>query len=185
MTTSLSPSTRRLLAIALLCLVAVAAESFVVTPWLEQRSLNQQRIVDDTALLLRYERTLAQQRAQLANLRRLGDEGGVPALFLAATTDAVAAAELQTLVRNAATELGASVTSTRVLPTNDGDRPRRVGVAVQLKTEYDPLIRLLHRLESGNPAVRLSAIEIQRTGDTASELAVRMEAYGFLREEKT
>jgi hypothetical protein len=156
MTAELAPPVRKALAVGLLLALLLAAEALVLAPWRDWRAGLDQRIASAGLLL-------ARTRAAVAL-----PAGTAPAapdgLLLAAGDDALAAAELQTLLGAAAAGAGVTLASIQVEPATALPGARRIALRATLAAPFAPLLQLMHRLEAGRPLVRLEALEIQATG---------------------
>jgi hypothetical protein len=155
MISELSAPVRKLLAVGLLLALLLAAEALLLSPWRDWRAGLDQRIAT-TALLLARTQAAAAAPVEAPPAPTAG-------LLLAAADDALAAAELQTLLGAAAAAEGVQLATLQVEPATALPGARRIALRVTLSAPFAPLLRLMNRLESGRPVVRLEAVEIQAT----------------------
>ncbi len=154
----LSPSLRKALAVALLVLGAVLVEAVVLAPWLDWRSTVAARTASAEALLQRLRITIA------ADLPAAPDAPTDFGLLLDTTDESLAAAQLQTLLRAAASAEALSLASMQIEPARAEPGARRIVIRVGVSGGFAPLLRLMARLESGRPVLRIVGLEMQTTG---------------------
>lgn len=160
---SLSPLTRRTLALGLLIAVLLLGEALLVSPLLDWRARVTARIAATELLLLRTRAAAVAAHAAADAARDDAPVLGADA-FLTAGENSLAAAQLQTLLRAAAAAEAVTLASMQVEPAAAEQGARRVTIRANLDTEFAPLLRLMHRLESGRPVLRLRGLEVQTVG---------------------
>jgi len=123
-------------------------------------------------------------KAQLDELARRTSKSGV---YLAGSTDALAAASLQEDVGAQIGRAGGTLRSVQILPaTSDGDF-KKVTVRVQLTATLAQFTRLLYSLEAARPFVFVDNLDIKnrrtrsKDADPDPELIIRFDLYGYLR----
>lgn len=94
-------------------------------------------------------------QASLPELRRRAAENAAQspgaAVLLQGGSDAIAAANLQTVLNNLATQAGTSLDSTEVMAAAPAGGLRRIGVAVSLNTTWPVLVAFLAAIDSASP----------------------------------
>lgn len=142
----------------LLLLGALLVEGAVLAPWLDWRAGIAARTATAEALLARTRAAIAMDQPAVPDTT--SDTG----VLLAAADESLAAAELQTLLRNAAAAEALTLASMQIEPARAEPGARRIGIRVGLAGGFAPLLRLMARLESGRPVLRIVGLEIQATG---------------------
>ncbi len=139
---------RQLLLVALGLLLLVLGYYGVVQPLLELEERWDQEVQRQQQLLLQYQGFLAnkdkiKERYQKLQQALAQGEGQL----LSGGSPAVAAAELQEIVKTATQDQGVQVLSTKVLPHREKGSYLEVPLALQLQVNMEQLVGLLHRLE--------------------------------------
>jgi len=156
---------QRTLAIALLALVVVIVVGAIAVPvWtvnasyrddIEQLQSRLQRLravaASDGELRPRYEQYKATQRAA--------------GHFLRSSTDAVAAAELQGVLKNLASANGAQVLSTQILPAIAEDQFVRVALRARLRGTLTDIVNTLHTIETNDVFLFLDNVSVRDSTD--------------------
>jgi hypothetical protein len=176
---ALSRPVRRLLAVGLLAAVLLAAEVLVLGPVRDWRAASEARLAGSILLLARTRAALAAvEAAPPAPPAAASDT-----LLLQATDDTLAAALLQGLLRAAADAEGISLATVQIEPAVPAPGVRRIALTASFTAAFAPLLGLLHRLESGQPLVRVLALELQ-AADTGADpaLAATITVAALLRE---
>jgi hypothetical protein len=162
----------------LLCLFYYMA----VAPLLALYADGQQTLDDRGALAARLERTVH----DLPRLRALAAQWQQKApandLLLPAGSDAVVAASLQSTVKDLVAQGGASLTSTEILPAQDQDQFRRVGIHVSLSANQRSLTAVLRGIETARPLLFVGNLDIRDAGASSADdpgLAVAFDVFGF------
>lgn len=175
-------SRRRLLAAALLVIAALLVETLIRAPLAAQRQAYQAEAEIQRQTAERYRQNLIRIESEIAEASAVADDPALTAAFLHDADDGQAVAALQRLVEETAAEEGLEPQSLRVLPPVVDDGVRRIGIAIDLETTGDPLIRLIRRLERERPLVRVGALEVQTLEEDGGALKVGLEAHGLMPE---
>lgn len=189
MNPALPPWLSRATALALLFGLILLAYAVVVAPLVAGYRQSEGAVAEARELLAGY-RSVAARRDQLeAQLAALADRQDDSGLYLAGATDALAAAALQDDVKGAIEAGGGNLRSIQILPAEDEEGFRRVGVRVQLTATVNDLLRILHGIEAGRPFLFVDALEInnrrarRRNRDEAETmdpvLLVRLDVAGY------
>lgn len=185
---SLSPSVRRIIAVAILVAVIALPYRLIVQPLLESYDEADAQAALQYELLARY-RHLAESRAELqARLQEVQAKPAAQAGYLAGESESLVAAELQNLVRSAIERDGGRLESTQVLPPVTEGAFRRITLRVRMFTDNHGLFQIFYDLESSLPYLFLDGIDIgsyeRRSRTTAEEggnLSVGYDVYGYMR----
>jgi general secretion pathway protein M len=189
MMTSLSPRSRRFVAVGLLALVALALYSFVVGPLLASYADSRRQVADSRATLARYEdigRDTPKLQTQLDELHR---QGASAAGYLDGQNETLVAASLQERLKSAVVQTGGHLNSTQVLASTEKGQTRRVVVRGQMQMNLAALQRVLYTLESGSPYLFIDNLDVrpmvgprgQETQDSEALLDVHFDVYGYMR----
>jgi hypothetical protein len=173
----------RLLALAILALLLAAAGQGLVRPLLELHAAREADLARQRELVERY-RTVA---GELAELRRSLPAGvaAAAARTLPGANDAVAAAELLTLVQATLAAQGGVVASAETLPAETLDGFRRIGVRITTAGRQDYLARALAALAGAAPLLTVEGLQVtaERPGAAGGraepELRIGFEVFGY------
>lgn len=184
-----TPWISRLVALLLMAAVVLAFFMLIVEPLRSAYATADAAIAEARETLLRYER-IASLRASLEQqVADLARAGGTANSYLGGETDALAAAALQRRVASLFASSGGGVSSVQVLPTREEAGLRRVAIRLQFSSTIEPLVRILHELEVGRPALFIDNLDIRSRSpiggveagaDLEPELDVSLDLYGFL-----
>jgi general secretion pathway protein M len=188
---SLSPATRRIIAVALLIAVVALPYQLVLKPVFAQYDAYQAEVTNEQDMLARFRR-LADSRDELrARLAALQDKPTSTTGYLTGESETLVAAELQTLVRNTVERNGGRLESTQVLPATSESGYRKVALRVRMSADTEALFRILYDLESALPYLFLDSLDIvsrdrrarrRGQGDAGSStLSVACDVFGYMR----
>lgn len=146
----LTPRQSRLAALSLLVLVLAAAVLAVATPlWLLNRRYDS-AIEDAVKRIERYSKIAGMRDAlqkKAAEVKALGTSRH----YLKSASPALAAAELQELVKSVLETNGGKLNSIQILPHKDEGLYRQVAISLQLTAPLSALKVMLYTLESARP----------------------------------
>lgn len=172
-------------ALALIAGVAVlgVVHFAVVTPLLGYYETTAQKLEERQVLAQRYQNAAR----DLVRLRAAATQGQVqpPDLLLTGSTDAVAAASLQSVLKVLVELEGGKLNSAEMLPPETGDDVvRRVGVRVAFAGNLTLLATVLEGVEATRPVLSVGDLNIHAAGNLDDEnedqaLAIIMDVYGF------
>jgi hypothetical protein len=116
--------------------------------------------------------------------KTLGASSRGERLLLSGSSDSLAAAELQSTLKDLVEAEGAKLTSTTVLPPEIVDRFRRVGVRISFSGDLKLLTGVLQGIEKSHPVMAVSGLELHVMGDSVDagedpNLAVALDIVGF------
>jgi general secretion pathway protein M len=157
------PTGRRgkILALGFAVLAAGAVWAGVVDPvlgWHAERAealAQRQAAARRMAQIARSLPELEQQAAAAAT------SGPPPGAVLQGTTDAVAGAALQQLVRDMATGAGAVLSSTETLQAEQAGTFRRIGLRIAFSAPWPVLVRLLLAVEQATPMMLVDDLQVR------------------------
>ncbi len=191
----MTPRLRRLIAIALLLLVIALPYHLVIRPIIQQHRDYDVQIADSIALIRQFRRSTATLDALRAEVEALEQQPALQTGYLGGETEALAAAELQNLVKVTIEAAGGVVNSTQVLPAEPSDGFRRITARVSMTGPIDSIFQAFHRLESMEPMLFLDNIDMGaqsrrrrrprgRGGEEVAEdptLNANFDVYGYMR----
>jgi general secretion pathway protein M len=189
MMASLSPRSRRAVAVGLLALVLLALYAFAIDPavssYVDSRRAAAQ-LGDELARLQSVGRAVPDLQKQLDRLHRLG---ATAAGYLDGQSETLIAAALQERLKTAVAETGGRLNSTQVLTSGGTDRTRRVAVRGQMQMSLAALQRVLYALEAGSPYLFIDNLDVRpmigprgpQSADSDALLDVHFDVYGYMR----
>ena len=160
--TELSPFVRKFAALAILALLVMGSIEFIAWPLLSGAWQNLDEL-----------RALRRERAQLEQtdarpMLKAGD--AVPAnLYLHATSPALAASQLSSLVTNLAGSSKLALNQISAVP-GESAQARIVALDVRLVGKEEDVIGFLNTLEGGAPLIRLSQWSLATTDPTHDQV---------------
>jgi Tfp pilus assembly protein PilO len=180
----------RLLALLLLLLVLGAVYLVVAAPLIELYTSRAAVVENKRMLVPRLKAAadeLPQLQAQVASLRATARTRKVT---LDGTSDAIAAANLQSRIAELATSAGVTIGSTESLPAEVRGGYRRIGLRYTLTGPYETVVKFLATLEAATPPLVIENLHIhgvlRRPGTPAANaLDAGLEVYGFRNNDST
>jgi general secretion pathway protein M len=151
----------RLLAASLLLALLVAAAAGIGLPVWSLGQSYSERIDEQQRLLGEYQRIAAGGEGLQQEVQRLQRWQSSSKLYLRANTEALAAAELQRIVKQQAAARGGRVMSTQTLAGKQEDAFTRVTLKVRLRTDMQGMLHTLHGLESRRPLLFIDNLSIR------------------------
>lgn len=182
---------QRWLALGLLGVVLSAVLFLIFLPlltsWLDYREQK-----NDLLFRLQRQQAIVARRDSVAqNLESLNQQYQQQGYLSNSTTEALASAELQNIVKTAVTEAGGQLTSTQGLPGRTEDEFVRIAVKVRMSSTIEGLRAVLHSLDSNVPLLLVDQLDISpvrgvrnRTTskmEQSSQLNVSFEVISFMR----
>jgi hypothetical protein len=180
----------RLLALLLLLVVLGGAYLVVAAPLLELYA-GREATVENKRMLVPRLKAAADElpglRAQIAQLRATA---GANKVTLDGSSDAIAAANLQSHIEELATSVGVTIGSTESLPVEVRGGYRRIGLRYTLSGPYESLVKLIAKLEAATPPLVIDTLHIhgvlRRPGTPAAgALDAGLDVYGFRNNDNT
>lgn len=190
----------RCLALALLLALLGAFYLVVAVPVTElygerEAALSRQRMLEP-----RLRAAAAEVPALRTRLAELQASASTRKVTLEGSTDAIASANLQSLIDELAASAGVTVASTEGLAPDNRGAYRRIGLRIALNGEYENLLGLLAAIEKANPPLIIDNLQIRARMQglatvqspliprpanvpSATRLDAGLEVYGFRRQE--
>jgi general secretion pathway protein M len=176
----------RIAAILLLVIVLLFAHLSFVQPLLDLYSDNDQGIADKQEMI----EHLQHVAAELPSLRKTGeqqrDRVGGGFLTLEAPSDAVAVANLLSMLKDIVARGGATVTSAEGVPVQPQGKFHRIGVRFSLTGTLDVLTTVLKGVDDARPVLFVDNLQLRAAGVSGPlnpvagrPLSISMDAYGF------
>jgi len=184
----LNPRQRRLLALAILVLALGAVFSLSVLPVLLSNQHYRNSIDGLESRLQQLQRAAAigdSLQPQYEQLKRWQTTG---AQYLKSNSAALAAAELQRLVKRIVVAKNAEVVSTQILTTRQEEGFDRVSLKVRIRGELQNVVQAFYVIETGEPFVFLDNVSVRASrgrrvrGQVAAlqTLDIDMELIGYM-----
>ena len=184
----LNPRQRRLLALAILVLALGAVFSLSVLPVLLSNQHYRNSIDGLESRLQQLQRAAAigdSLQPQYEQLKRWQTTG---AQYLKSNSAALAAAELQRLVKRIVVAKNAEVVSTQILTTRQEEGFDRVSLKVRIRGELQNVVQAFYLIETGEPFVFLDNVSVRASrgrrvrGQVAAlqTLDIDMELIGYM-----
>jgi general secretion pathway protein M len=152
--------TQRWLAVGLLALVLSVVAFAVVLP-LVTTALDYREEKNDLLFRLQRQQTIAGRETQVAEeLERIKQQFLEQGYFSSSSTEALASAELQNIIKTAVAEAGGQLTSTQGVPGKAADGFLRVAVRVRMTGSLEALIGVLHSVETAIPLLIVDQMDI-------------------------
>jgi general secretion pathway protein M len=184
----LNPGQRRLLALAILVLALGVVFSVTVVPVLLANRHYQDTITSLESRLQQLQRvtsigeTLQPQYEQLKRWKTTDTQ------YLKSSSAALAAAELQRLVKRIVVSKKAQVMSTQILTTRQEEGFDRVSLKVRIRGELESIVQAFYVIETAAPFIFLENVSIRASrgrrvrGHTAplQTLDIDMELIGYM-----
>ena len=179
---TLRPRERRLLILAGLLGIVVAAYVYGVEPLIEMHAATRELVAARQALLTRQERLVARSDTYARELETLQEEiRRRRGQLLAGDKAPIAASELQKLVKATAQEAGIDVRSERILAPVDRGGYAEVPVEMTLTGPIRGLTTFLHRLEDAPILLALTDLKVRAPAAAVTrDLSATVALSGFI-----
>jgi general secretion pathway protein M len=184
----LNPRQRRLLALAILALALGAVFSITVLPVLLANQHYQDTIAAQKSRLQQLQRAAAIGDTLQPQYEQLKRWQTTDAQYLKSHSAALAAAELQRLVKRILVAKNAEVMSTQILTTRQEEGFDRVALKVRIRGELQNIVQAFHVIETGDPFVFLDNVSVRASRGrrlrgqvpTLQTLDIDMELIGYM-----
>jgi general secretion pathway protein M len=173
----------RLAALGMLAAALLAAWLLAVGPLLDVYGQRAQDLALQHETVTRMERLSA---ALPALRQRAARSAPRPALLIGGATDAIADANLQDMLQQAAAATGASISTAENLPPTIIGHDQRIGLHIVVTASYRNLVGLIATLEHSSPATVIDGLHIHRSDNedaSATMMECDMSVYAFRRNE--
>lgn len=157
----------RWLALGLTLVVAAAMWTGVAQPLLDAHAEARERMERRVLLAARLDRVAAELPALEAAREAREAAGNAPSQLIEAASDALAAAQLQSLVQDLAAQAGIRLQSLDILPAETVQGHRRVSLRLLFEAPWPQLVRLLDGLAGARPPLLFDELSLR--GSTLPE----------------
>ncbi len=174
----------RLLAFGIPILALLALYYLLVLPLEDVYATVADGLQERAQLAARYE-ALAEQLPKLKEADRQwrGHSGGE--LLLAGGSDALAQANLQTMLKQVVEDAGTKLTSAEFLPVRPEENFRRIGIRMAFSGDLKMLTAVLRGIETARPCLFAGDFDVHTGGPVDDEgtdsetLSVSLDVFGF------
>jgi general secretion pathway protein M len=179
---------RRLLALAILLLALTLVFSITVLPVLLANQHYRDTIAGLEGRLQQLQRAAAIGDALQPQYEQLKRWKTSDAQYLKSNSAALAAAELQRLVKRIIVSKNAEVVSTQILTTRQEEGFDRVALKVRIRGELENIIQAFYVIETGEPFVFMDNVSVRASrgrrvrgqAPTLQTLDIDMELIGYM-----
>jgi hypothetical protein len=186
--TAVPPIVQRILALALVFGLVLLIAVIAVLPIAQSARTTAEALEHDREMIARLSRSVANRGSFDAQIDALVARINESGLYIRADTEPLAAAAVQEYLKRAVGLHGGELRSVQSLPSSREDELTRVGLRVVMTGALGAMIHLLHELESGEPFLFVSDLQIKSTtrrrrrNDEApvETLSIRFDVYGYL-----
>ena len=186
---------QRMLAVTLLLALLVALAAGIAWPLWSANAAQAEQIAEQRRMLGHYRRIAAEGARLERELARLERWYAASKLHLRETTEALAAAELQRIVKQQVTTHGGRLVSAQTLTTKAEGAFSQIAVKVHLTTDLNGMLKTLHGLENARPLLFIDNLSVRgsrirrRLGNSTvpavANLEISFEVSGFMRVTKS
>ena len=178
----------RIAALALLLAALGAAYLLAVRPIVAAYHAADEEIVRAQMLLERFQRIGASRGALESHLAALRERAASQTAYLDAASDALAAADLQELIKRLVEGNGGRLLSTVTLPAEADPPFRKIAIQVRMEAGVLEAQQIFHALDAGGLLVFVDNLSLRgprqnplKAVEPAARLDVRFDLYGYLR----
>ena len=170
------------LAVGIALLMATLIYLIVISPILQLYESGGDRLQARRDMVDRLrvsERALPTLRVEAAKLRDPSNNGAV---LLVGSSPTVAAAQLQTRLKELVESSGAHLASSEILSPEPQDGYQKIGLHVSFSGDLTLLTAVLRGIETARPAMFVDNVEIRGgadPGEASPTLAIAFDVYGF------
>lgn len=150
----------RFLALGLLVAVLAGLYLLIAVPLLDLYARRAATIETQRMLLPRLAAAASELPGLRAQVTRLKAAARTRKITLDGASDAIAAANLQSRIDALANSVGATIGSTESLPASTLGPYRRIGLRFVLSGPYQPMVRLLAKIETATPPLVVDNLQI-------------------------
>ncbi len=172
------------LALSLCVLVVAAVYLALITPLVSLYEANAERLQERQELAQRLQRAAKSLPVLRDEAGAAQDQASGENLLLDGDSDSVAAAALQSAVKDIVESAGARLISAEVLPSDKRDTLQRVGIHVSFSGNLALLTTVLQGIQLAHPAILVDNADIEGAdsadqGGGQKQLAIALDLYGF------
>ena len=172
------------LAVAICALIIIAVYLLLVAPLIGAYEKGSDRLQARLDLVQRLQVSARELPKLRATAQEIQNQPNDAKLVLAASSDTVAAAMLQSTLKELVEQNGARLSSAEILPSTTEEQFQRIGIHVSFSGSLTLLTSVLRGIETARPFLFVDNIEI-RGGDSTSQkdaahaLAITFDLFGF------
>ncbi len=167
---------QRVAAVSLLLLVVILIAWLVISPLVSQTlALNDTK----QSLIFRlhqYEKILAQKDAVMTSMATVKTQNDELDYFNNQSTDALASAEMQNVIKQTIVEAGGELSSTQAIPVSTKDGFSTITVRVRMTGNSEVLRAVLYKIETSTPLIVIDQIDIRPTRGLRNPVTNKIEA---------
>ena len=173
------------LALGLCVLVVVAIYLVIITPLVALYAANAEQLQQRQELAQRLQRSAKALPALRDEADAAQDQASDEDLLLDGDSDSVAAAALQSTVKDLVESAGARLISSEVLPSDKHETLQRVGIHVSFTGNLTLLTTVLQGIQLAHPVILVDNVDIQgadgadQGSGSQKQLAIALDVYGF------
>lgn len=173
------------LALGLCVLVLAAIYLIVITPLMALYDANAEYLQERQELAQRLQRSAKALPALQDQADAVHDQVSDADLLLDGDSDSVAAAALQSTVKDIVESAGARLISSEVLSSDKRGTLQRVGIHVSFSGNLTLLTTVLQGIQLAHPVILVDNVDIQgadgadQSSDSQKQLAIALDVYGF------
>lgn len=191
MNRELPPLASRALAVAILFALVGGIWLGLGQPVVDRFVAYRARVAEAEDRLPRLRRLAASAPVLEQQLARMRRDPSARTRELSGASDALAAADLQNRVSRIASNQGAVLRSTQILPPTESEGFRRIAIRVAMETNTPSLQKIFYQLETSSTLLFLDSVEIRsrsggrvqrtpaRNNKASDRLSVRFELFGY------
>ena len=139
----------------------------------------------------RFNRVIASKAAVIENAKKIRQQHEQQGYFNTNTTEALASADLQKIIKSSISSAGGQLTSTQALPSKKNDDYTRISVKVRMTGSIEVLRSVLYEIEQSTPLIIIEQLDIRpvrgkrnrktRKIEPSSKLNINFQAASFMR----
>ncbi len=173
------------LAVALCVLVIAAVYLLIITPLVALYAANAGQLQQRQELAQRLQRSVKALPALRDEADAAQGQSADEDLLLDGDGDSVAAAALQSTVKDLVENAGARLISSEVLPSDKRETLQRVGIHVSFTGNLTLLTTVLQGIQLAHPVILIDNVDIQgadgadQSSGPQKQLAIALNVYGF------
>lgn len=182
---------QRWMAVGLLVLVVLLVIFAILVP-LISTGLAYHEEKNDLLFRLQRQQTIAGREQQVSQaLETVKQQFQQQTYFTSSSTEALASAELQNIVKTAVSDAGGQLTSTQGLPGKLDDGFFRIAVKVRMTANMEALVSILHSIETAVPVLIVDQLTINpvrgrrnrktRRLEPSEQMNISFEVVSFMR----
>lgn len=185
---------RRWLALALLGAVVLLFVFSVIVPIAGVFRENRESIEELEFRLQRYLKIIRSKEELLDRAEEVRAQIAEEGYFSMRETAALASADMQKMIKEIVAKAGGQLTSTQVVPVQEGEEFPRIAIKVRISGSIDVLREVLYEVESARPLLIVENLNIQpirgvrnrltRQLEPSDQLNVTLDMAGFMRAAK-